>query len=162
MAIKMFVYGTLMRRQGNNYLSENCGVYEKDATIDNYILAEEHPYYPYMIERDGAKARGEVWIISDFDAFSRIVAMEEGAGYTTEILLTNEGDIVLAFVYAQPLRILRTFNNEKWNGRYDNYYETYGISVQNGGDDYIVFTPSEQHSVSSWENALAKLGELNK
>lgn len=90
----VFVYGTLKREKGLNYLLGNSR-FVGEASVKGEMWKPVFGGCPYLFEGT-ENIKGEVWLVPD-GAFDMIESVEHGAGYTTNKLQTSLGMVAYAF-----------------------------------------------------------------
>jgi len=62
----LFVYGSLKRGCYNNYLLREGGAkFLGEMELKGYELYTTHGYYPYMVESNNSKVKGELWEVPE-------------------------------------------------------------------------------------------------
>jgi gamma-glutamylaminecyclotransferase len=110
----VFVYGTLKRGYGNNYILRNAAFVSEGQTLARCRLFNSgFPVLRRRLNRDGpwnAPVRGEVFEVTDAATMRRLDSLEgEGRMYhrrRKKIQLDN-GQTVMAFAYVGDARAFR-------------------------------------------------------
>lgn len=98
--MNVFVYGTLMKPYGNHALIED----EKflgNAVLEGYGLYNVSPFFPGIIEQEGAAVKGEVYDINEA-TLKKLDRLEgEGSLYirkNVQVILESK-EVISAYVY---------------------------------------------------------------
>lgn len=92
---ELFVYGTLMKGGKWNFLLQH-ETFVGDDSVRGEMYIDESGTYPNLFKGNNT-IRGEVYRVGP-EAYRKIYALEAGANYYTEIMLTQLGRVVTLFL----------------------------------------------------------------